>query len=690
MDNEILFFIKILLFLIPLSLILVCPGYFCNLDLLFPYITGKAIFFRALIQLTTLLLIFYLIKNKQYIPLKNEYIFYSSIILFLAIAIINIFSLRPYLSFWGNAERMEGVWGLFHFLLWFWVLWIVFKIDPNFKKTIFYSFLITSFIISLIEIQQGLINKENRPSSTLGNATYVGFFGILMIFLSLYFLKEIKQKYIPGLIYISIILNLLAIFISQSRGAILALLIGISSFILVYFLNSKIKFTVKIIVLIFILLFFISFYQFLKTDYALKIPGIKRIAETLKNPRAYMARWIAWNIFIDAFKSRPIIGFGLENSPIAFFKYFNPDLFNYEEAIFDRPHNKYIEILVTTGIIGAIFWLIFFISIFYSIFKNENDNYYRSALFGLFMVYLVQNFVLFDIQSSYIPFLFGISLLSKKREKMGKNEKVGKNLEISSSFIIKIFTVGLILILFILNLFHLYIVDQTIKGLRSPYPKGLDRFYYLSSFDSQFLPEIAIMASRYLEDNISKINKAKDIYKFLEIYERANKKDPYDTRIFNILLTHLIRIIESKKSRGLDYSSEYEKLTNLFNKFISQYPNFPDIEIQYAQFLKGMGEKEKALEILENVRKKYRESVRTLYYIAELYLELGENKKAADFLDDVFQRGFYPTNQLQYLISIKIYFLNNQKEKVENLIKSYLARYNDTSSIEMLKEFISQ
>jgi hypothetical protein len=124
-----LLFIKIFLFLIPLSLILVCPGYFCSFNLLFPYITGKAIFFRALIQLSALLLIIFLVSNKQYVPKKNDYLFYSSILLFLGITLINIFSIRPYISFWGNAERMEGVWGLFHFLLWFWVLYIYLKID---------------------------------------------------------------------------------------------------------------------------------------------------------------------------------------------------------------------------------------------------------------------------------------------------------------------------------------------------------------------------------------------------------------------------------------------------------------------------------------------------------------------------------------------------------------------------------
>jgi O-antigen ligase len=676
-----LLFIKIFLFLIPLSLILVCPGYFCNFNLLFPYITGKAIFFRALIQLSALLLIIFLVSNKQYIPKKNDYLFYSSILLFLGITLINIFSIRPYISFWGNAERMEGVWGLFHFLLWFWVLYIYLKIDPNFKKSIFYSFLITSYIISIIEISQGL-KGEIRPNATLGNATYVGFFGILMIFLSIYFLKYIKEKFVHYIIYLSIILNLAAIFISQSRGAILALFGAIVVSLIYYFLSSKTKLSIKISVIIALLIFSFAFYQFLKTDYAFKIIGIKRIAETIKDPRTYMARWIAWHIFWDGFKAKPLIGYGLENSPVVFFKFFNYNLFNYEEAIFDRPHNKYIEILVTTGILGAILWLIFFISIVYSIFKNEDDRFYKSALLGLFTSYILQNFVLFDVQASYLPFFFGLSLLSTP---MKENKQ---KLDFLIAFPIVSFSIGLFLIFFALNIFHLYIVDQVIKGLSAPYPEGLDKFYYLSSFNTQFLPEIAIMASRYLEENISKIHKGDEIYKFLEIFERAYKKDPYDTRIFNSLITHLTRIIDAKRRMGLDYSSEYKEAIQLFNHFVTLYPKFPDLEIQYAQFLKGMGEKEKALEILKDVRNKYKESPRVLYYLGITYLDLGYTKEALESINEAIARHLYPNNPLQYLIAIRIYMLNNQKDKAQKFIDEYLQKFNDTSSKELLEKFL--
>ncbi|MCS7184288.1 MAG: O-antigen ligase family protein, partial [Patescibacteria group bacterium] len=465
-EENIFLAIKILLFLAPLSLILVCPGYFCPFNLFFPYITGKAIFFRIIVEIALLLMVIFLLNNKQFFPKKNEYLFWVSVIFIIGIFIVNLFSMRPYLSFWGNAERSEGVWALIHFIIWFWLLWIVFKIDPSFKKTIFYSFLIALYIISFIEIYQGIKLGEIRPSSTLGNATYVGFFANLMLFLCLYFLyKSSPQEKI--FIWIGIILSLSSIIISQTRGAILGIVAGLFIFGLYYFLSSKSKIHFKILGLIFVFLVIFSFYQFLLTDYALKIPGINRVAESIKSKEPYMPRLISWGIFLDAWKEKPFLGYGLENSPIAYFKSFNSEIFKYEEVIFDRPHNKYIEILVTNGIIGAIFWLALYLVIIYSIFKNETNNYLRASLLGFFIGYLVQNFTLFDVQASYLPLFFGLALLVPPVFNL-KKEKINEAHVLPLQFLIG----GLVIIGIIINIYNFYIVRGIVEGLSSPFPRG--------------------------------------------------------------------------------------------------------------------------------------------------------------------------------------------------------------------------
>jgi len=680
-EKSILFLIKIILFLIPFSLLLVCPGFFCPFNLFFPYITGKAIYFRILIEIAFALTLILILKNINYLPKKNEYIFWSAILLILINLILIPFSLRPYLSFWGNAERMEGFWGLFHFVLWFLVLYIIFRIDPEFKKTIFYSLLIVHYLVSLKEISQ-YIQGTIRPDSTFGNATFVGFFSILVIFISLYFLKGASNLE-KLLIFIAIIFSIANIIISETRGSILALGIALPISLLYYFLTSNVKLTYKILFLVTLIFLLIFFYYFINSEYAKYIPGIRRIYDTLRDPRAYMARYLAWGIFINAWKEKPILGYGLENSPIAYFKAFNPEIYNYEEVIFDRPHNKYIEILVTTGIVGAIVWFLFILSIFWTIFKNLEDRYSKAIFLGFILAYLGQNLTLFDIQASYIPFFLGLSILAPKIN-LSKERKSYERL----SLIILIY--GLLGIGIMVNLVHFYFVYEIIKAIQAPYPDGLEKFEKLISYNTQFIPEIAVMTSRYVEGNIAKVRSLYEVGRITQIYIKALEKDPYDARIYNILTLHLSRVVNAERLSKLDYQNDLNLLYEIFRKYMELYPKYPDIQMQYASILQSLGETEKAKEILENLRITYRDSTRVIYLLANLYYQIGDKEKALELLKENFARKFYPQTPVQYLIAIRILKNTQNLDEANKLIEEYKNKFKDRDSIEMLNEILKQ
>jgi hypothetical protein len=691
-ERNILFLIKALLFLAPLSLIMVCPGYFCPFNLFFPYITGKAIFFRLVVEIALLLMVFFLIENKQYLSKfeKKDFLFWISVIFILGIIFVNFFSIRPYLSFWGNAERSEAVWGFIHFLIWFWLLWIVFKIDPNFKKTIFYSFLITLYIISFIQIQLFLKAwfdfkagkpADLRPSSTLGNATYVGFFGNLMLFLCLYFLKG-SNKAGRFYIYIGIILSIISILFSQTRGAILGISFALFVFILYYFLSSKIKLLIKILALILVFIGVLGFYEFLKTSYALKIPGISRVAESLQNSNSYMPRLISWQIFLDAFKSKPLFGYGLENSPIAYFQHFKPEIFNYEEVIFDRPHNKYIEILVTNGIMGGLFWLLLYLGFLYFIFENEKDNYLKASLLGFFIGYLVQNFTLFDIQASYLPLFFGYALLSLKQENV-KKEKINEQHILPIQTLIT----GLVAIGVIYNFYNFYIAYKIIDFLRNDnFSQGLEIAKNLASRKSSFLPEIALMTSRYFESNLNKVSSPQQFYDALQIYSRAFELDPYDTRIYNILQLNLIRLYNASKNNNLDTSVYEKELEELFNKYIKLYPKALDFKLQYVEYLKIKGDKDKALKYLESIDKK--EAKGNFKYAFNYLFALNslDKQKALSFLEELINIDkIHPRNQFEYLTTIRVLKENNKEDLARIFIEEYLSKFKNQQDLQELE-----
>ncbi|OGG52843.1 hypothetical protein A3H16_03900 [Candidatus Kaiserbacteria bacterium RIFCSPLOWO2_12_FULL_53_8] len=70
---------------------------------------------------------------------------------------------------------------------------------------------------------------------------------------------------------------------------------------------------------------------------------------------ATAARIIVWDIGFEAFKEKPLLGWGPENFRFGFAQHFDDRLYldeNLGEIWFDRAHNLIIDLLVSTGVVG--------------------------------------------------------------------------------------------------------------------------------------------------------------------------------------------------------------------------------------------------------------------------------------------------------------------------------------------------
>jgi len=109
------------------------------------------------------------------------------------------------------------------------------------------------------------------------------------------------------------------------------------------------------------------------------------------------ARLMAWQAGFEAFKERPIFGWGLENFYAAFNQHYNPSLLRYgfNETFFDKPHNVFIQFLVETGVVGFLMYVIVFGIALWRVRR-------RPWLTALIAAYLAQIFFAFDTISSLI------------------------------------------------------------------------------------------------------------------------------------------------------------------------------------------------------------------------------------------------------------------------------------------------
>jgi len=695
--NNIKSLILTFIFFVPFTLLIF------DSNVLFPYITTKAIIFRILITITLPFAFYLFLLDKNPLEkLKSNYLLLSFFLFFFFYSLSGFLGLNPFRSFWGNAERMEGIWSLLFYLFYFFILFLLFTLEPNYKKTLFYSFLIISFFISFIEIQQYFTLGAKRPSATLGNPTYIGFFNLLIFFVILYFIFEEKNSLTKFFYFLVMIFNLISLLTSETRGSLLGLFIGILAFFLYYFFFSKIERIKKIKIFAFSLSFFLVFlFLIYYTPIASKLPGFNRLNETLRNPISVFPRLFAWKIFFDAFKARPILGYGPETEPMVFFKFFDTKIYEYETAIFDRPHNKFVQILVNSGILGFTSFFLIFLSFFLFLFKNKELNLLqKSSLTGFVFSYLAQNFTLFDMQASYLVFFFGLSLFYPKMEYKFDEKKFIRPYIILVS--------GLSLIFLTFHLQHYYILYKMIKISKDPDTSYTSReFLKLASLPvNPFLTEQAIhntFSYFYYSFQKKSFKSLDDIYIIKEVMKTAYEKEPHDTRLIFKYADFLYQLLLIHYSNNLPYKAYFDELQKIMEKSINFYPKNPELRLIYAEYLanfyklSNLNLKDKIIKILEDGEKIFASYAR--YYFGEYLIlknispELAKEKlkisvKKYDFRNEknllfVLETSEKLKDKEIFFEVVKIVenknFSTQTKEKLEQ-IKYYFLNYSTSSN----------
>ena len=101
--------IKFLLLATALTPLIFAPA------VIFPFILGKAFFFRVIIEIA---LVLFLIRG-QFSNIAKKPLFILVALFFASAIISTILAVNPYRAFWGEAERMEGLFGLLHYFVFF-------------------------------------------------------------------------------------------------------------------------------------------------------------------------------------------------------------------------------------------------------------------------------------------------------------------------------------------------------------------------------------------------------------------------------------------------------------------------------------------------------------------------------------------------------------------------------------------
>lgn len=256
-----------------------------------------------------------------------------------------------------------------------------------------------------------------RINGMWGNANYVGFvLGLIVIFsvVTVIFFKE-KLLKIMGVVFAGWAFFLL-ISCSQSRNAILSLLLSLIVLSGIYVFKSKIN---KKKILSIISLFFGLLLIIIKFDR--RFESLFKLESLLKDGRVDILK-TALKILKEN-RTDVVLGKG-------FSFYFNNLNIGYKNL--SSFHNDYIEILINQGVLGLFFYLLLTLCILYLIVKNIKNNDFKNSIFSILALLLwVYIFILgqFDnvIYSNRIfemaYFMFGIGISKNYIGENSKNDK---------------------------------------------------------------------------------------------------------------------------------------------------------------------------------------------------------------------------------------------------------------------------
>lgn len=401
--------------------------------LVFPFVTTKAYYFYIIIDILIVAYL-WLLSQKALYPQKNKYLLF-----FIALALVgflfDIFGVKFLNSFWGNYERMMGVYTTFHFLAYLWLLLSVFNTKEKYLKLLKIS-LVVSFLVGIYAILQkfqvhfwGILNiNENRSSATFGNPAYLAGYLLLFIFLAIYLLLKSRQtvvldqksvnqstfknkikkseKYWIYFYSLSIVLNIVILYFTATRGALVGLVGALLVWVvlLIIFHNSR---RIKLIggsILLVALLGLSSIFIFKDSALIKNNFTLARISEISVNDVTTMSRLRLWKMSIRAAQDRPIFGYGANNMRLPLDKYHD---YNLTEDWFDSSHNKFFDELLTHGYIGFALQIAFFVALLILILRKIKEDLWGNAtLFALLVAYLIQALFIFDVFIVSLSFIF--------------------------------------------------------------------------------------------------------------------------------------------------------------------------------------------------------------------------------------------------------------------------------------------
>lgn len=363
----------------------------------------------------------YLIKNYLFIKLKKnngfKLLFSYCFILIIGISIsLYINSLAFEVDYFDAFNStLKIIINIFYMLLtYIFISQEGFRIKKDFIKIWNYTSIIFS-ILCIIGVVLYMFGVESslsyyyRATGTFVDPNLAASYILLSIGLGITYNKLVNIK----LIRYNIILHLIALILTASRGGLISLLLGliITSAILIY--KGKLRIVLKVIIgcLVFITITIIIVNL---SNNEVLMESFNRLFDMSSNSGASLDRIILWKSAFKMGLKNPITGVGLGQFIVN-----SNSLLGYN--ISQLPHNIYLSFFAETGIVGlgSLLWLPIYILIqlYRRSYKDEIAFYFFFSLISVMISAFsinIENFrVLWVYEAFLIYYIYNIQNINK-------------------------------------------------------------------------------------------------------------------------------------------------------------------------------------------------------------------------------------------------------------------------------------
>ena len=215
-----------------------------------------------------------------------------------------------------------------------------------------------------------------RVVGMLGNPNVQGYVLTLAIVSIIYFILNKRKK----ISYLTLTVLFIALFMTLSRGALVALVVGSVYLFLMYKKpNTNLFITKTVVIVLLVIVFYIAYHLFLENETLYNAIFYRfELLENATEDISFVARYDGWRINWNYFKVSPFFGVGL--LPRA-------------TDIFIGSDNEWLHFLRSFGIVG-IFWLAIFLLTPILLTKNKpfeisNLNRFILSILVLSFTYMI-------------------------------------------------------------------------------------------------------------------------------------------------------------------------------------------------------------------------------------------------------------------------------------------------------------